>query len=327
MAIKLRVISDHYQELGEHRSRVFGVNGGTIGRAPDNDWILPDTKRLVSGHHCDIEYRSGAYWLSDKSTNGVFVNEADDPVSETGPVALQDGDRLRLGDYEILVSLDDRIDFLPAAAELHSAAKHLDSDIGANLDLDSLFTPRESADSGSISIRNAFGLKLPKDLRDAAAAAVARAEAANSSDDRGSTRATAERSGCCRTDRRDGLGTQDPCRHSAGTCRCARTAQEQDRGAATDSAVPPAGELVDRPQVRPCRLSAVVPASTRLPCRQRPRPCCHCWPASCCARRWSGSTTCSRPVRRPDRPPQVRPRRRRRRAATRCAVPRAWSRR
>ena len=183
MAIKLRVISDHYQELGEQRSRVFGVNGGTIGRAPDNDWILPDAKRLVSGHHCEIEYRSGAYWLSDRSTNGVFVNEADDPVSETGPVALQDGDRLRLGDYEILVSLDDRIDFLPAAAELHSAAKHLDSDIGASLDLDSLFTPRESADSGSISIRNAFGQRLPREMREAATAA-AGAEVASSADER-----------------------------------------------------------------------------------------------------------------------------------------------
>ena len=45
MAIKLRVISDHYRELGENRSRVFGVNGGTIGRAPDNDWVLPDPGR------------------------------------------------------------------------------------------------------------------------------------------------------------------------------------------------------------------------------------------------------------------------------------------
>ena len=181
MAIKLRVISDQYRELGEHRARVFGVNGGSIGRAPDNDWVLPDSKRLVSGHHCDIEYRSGAYWLSDKSTNGVYVNESDDPVAETGPVALQDGDRLRLGDYEILVSVDDRIDFLPAASELHSAAKHLDSDIGANLDLDSLFSPRDSVDSGdsgSISVRNAFGLKLPKEVRDAAAAALERAESA-----------------------------------------------------------------------------------------------------------------------------------------------------
>jgi type VI secretion system protein len=176
MAIKLRVISDHYQELGEQRSRVFGVNGCTIGRAPDNDWILPDPKRLVSGHHCDIEYRGGGYWLTDKSTNGVYVNESEDPASESGAVALQDGDRLRLGDYEIVVSIDDRLDFLPAADELHSAAKHLDTDIGAKLDLDRLLAPSDGADSGSISIRNAFGLKLPREMREAAAAAVARAE-------------------------------------------------------------------------------------------------------------------------------------------------------
>ena len=74
MAIKLRIISDQYRDLGEHRSRVFGVNGGTIGRAPDNDWILPDPKRVLSGHHCEIEYRSGVFWLKDTSTNGVYVN-------------------------------------------------------------------------------------------------------------------------------------------------------------------------------------------------------------------------------------------------------------
>ena len=119
MAIKLRVISDHYRELGEQRTRVFGVNGGTIGRAPDNDWVLPDSKRLVSGHHCDIEYRSGAYWLNDKSTNGVYVNEADDPVCETGPVALQDGDRLRLGDNEIAIETgSDQIKVRAVRAEL-----------------------------------------------------------------------------------------------------------------------------------------------------------------------------------------------------------------
>ena len=30
MAIKLRIISDHYRDLGEQRSRVFGVNGGNL---------------------------------------------------------------------------------------------------------------------------------------------------------------------------------------------------------------------------------------------------------------------------------------------------------
>ncbi len=171
MAIKLRVISDQYRELGEHRSRVFGVNGGSIGRAPDNDWVLPDQKRLVSGHHCDIACRSGEYWISDHSTNGVFVNDSEETVSETGPVALQDGDRLRLGDYEILVSVDDRIDFLPAASELHSAEQHLDSGINAGFDVESLFAPHGTGDSSSISIRNAFGLKLPKNFRETAAAA------------------------------------------------------------------------------------------------------------------------------------------------------------
>jgi type VI secretion system FHA domain protein len=140
MAIKLRVISDHYRELGEQRTRVFGVNGGTIGRSSDNDWVLPDPGRLVSGHHCEIEYRSGAFWLRDTSTNGVFVNDAELPVSASGPLPLRDGDRLRIGDYELVVSVDARIDFLPAAAEEHSAAKHLGPDIAAAW-TSSLFRP------------------------------------------------------------------------------------------------------------------------------------------------------------------------------------------
>ena len=162
MAIKLRVISDHYRELGEQRARVFGVNGGTIGRAPDNDWVLPDAGRLVSGHHCEIEYRSGTYWLRDTSTNGVFVNDAEMPVSSSGPLALRDGDRLRIGEYELVVSVDARIDFLPAASEEHSAANHLGPDIAADLDVENLFKPRDPEQSGSISVRNAYGLKLPK---------------------------------------------------------------------------------------------------------------------------------------------------------------------
>jgi type VI secretion system protein len=165
MAIKLRVISEQYRDLGENRTRVFGVNGGSVGRAPDNDWVLPDPRRIVSGHHFEVQYHGGKYWLNDTSTNGVYVNDAEDPASVTGRVELRDGDRLRVGDYDILVSVDKRIDFLPAAAEEHSAAKHLDSDIGHSLDLDSLLTPRDPEESGSISVRNAFGVKVPSEAR------------------------------------------------------------------------------------------------------------------------------------------------------------------
>lgn len=172
MAIKLRVISEQYRDLGEHRSRVFGVNGGTVGRAPDNDWVLPDAKRIVSGHHFEVAYRGGTYWLKDISTNGVYVNDSDVPASDQGELELRDGDRLRVGDYDIVVSIDQRIDFLPVAAEEHSAAKHISNDIGHSLDLDELLTPRDPVESGSISVRNAYGMKISREFRESAAAAV-----------------------------------------------------------------------------------------------------------------------------------------------------------
>jgi type VI secretion system protein len=167
MALKLRVISEHYRDLGENRSRVFGVNGGTVGRAPDNDWVLPDPRRIVSGHHCVVQYHGGKYWLSDTSTNGVYVNDAEEPVADTGGrVELRDGDRLRIGDYDIVVSIDARTDFLPAGADEHSAAKHLDTDIGHNLDVDALLKPRDvSGDSGSMPVHNAFGVKVDTEAR------------------------------------------------------------------------------------------------------------------------------------------------------------------
>jgi type VI secretion system protein len=166
MAIKLRVISEQYRELGDSRSRVFGVNGGSVGRALDNDWVLPDPKRVVSGHHFEVQYQGGAYWLRDLSTNGVYVNDSEDPASRQGRVELRDGDRLRVGPYEILVSVDSRIDFLPAAGEEDSAIKHMDSDIGHNLDLGSLLRPRDHDESGSIPVRNAYGIRVSPETRE-----------------------------------------------------------------------------------------------------------------------------------------------------------------
>jgi type VI secretion system FHA domain protein len=115
MALKIRVISDHYKALGKRSSALFGVSGGRIGRSNSNDWILPDPDRYISSHHCAVQFKAGAWILEDTSTNGVFVNGSNTPVSVDGPYALRDGDRLRLGDYELLVSIDDRNDF-PAEA-------------------------------------------------------------------------------------------------------------------------------------------------------------------------------------------------------------------
>jgi type VI secretion system protein len=153
MALKLRVISDHYKALGKRSSQLFGVSGGRIGRAADNDWILPDPDRYVSSHHAKVSFRAGQWLLEDTSTNGVFINGSDTPASVEGTYTLQDGDRLRLGEYELIVSIDDRNDFPPDASgqipapkrvrNAQSAAKaapRIIEDLGEELDITDLLT-------------------------------------------------------------------------------------------------------------------------------------------------------------------------------------------
>src|SRR5262245_26336863 len=89
MALRLTVIGPQAGLLGDAASKVFGVNGGSIGRAGNNDWILPDPERYVSGHHAHIEYRGGQYWLTDRSSNGTYVNDDAEPLSGRGPRVLK----------------------------------------------------------------------------------------------------------------------------------------------------------------------------------------------------------------------------------------------
>jgi type VI secretion system protein len=107
MALRLTISSEQGPVLGDSASIVFGVGGGSIGRAHDNDWVLPDPQRYVSAHHARVLFRDGRYLLEDLSTNGVFVNDAAEPVRNHGPVPLRDGDVLRLGGYRITASIDD----------------------------------------------------------------------------------------------------------------------------------------------------------------------------------------------------------------------------
>jgi type VI secretion system protein ImpI/type VI secretion system protein len=83
------------------------VAGGdyVIGRGADANWVLPDPDRLLSKHHCVLEFRGGGWQVRDLSTNGTFVNHADQPVGRDQVRPLEDGDRLRLGPYEIEVRL------------------------------------------------------------------------------------------------------------------------------------------------------------------------------------------------------------------------------
>ncbi|HVJ30024.1 MAG TPA: type VI secretion system-associated FHA domain protein TagH, partial [Gammaproteobacteria bacterium] len=105
MALRLQIISRHRQGLGERAAMEFGQNGGTIGRSLESDWVLPDGQRYLSSRHASIDFRSGSYYIVDTSTNGVYVNDSEQPVGRGNPQRLFTGDRIRLGEYEISVEI------------------------------------------------------------------------------------------------------------------------------------------------------------------------------------------------------------------------------
>jgi type VI secretion system FHA domain protein len=125
MPLQLRITSEHRELLGDDCIREFGPNGGTIGRALENDWILPDPDRFISGRHATIDFRSGAYYLADISTNGVYVNDEQEPLGRGNPRRLFNGDRLRMGDFELTVELDEGEDIdMPPPAPMSVVPGH-----------------------------------------------------------------------------------------------------------------------------------------------------------------------------------------------------------
>ncbi len=143
MTLRLRVISGQRRHLSGGDSAQFGRDGGTIGRSPDNDWVLPDPHRYVSAHHARIGWRNGHFYLEDLSTNGVYVNDRAEPLAECGPEGyrLRDGDVLRLGEYQIGVSLEDSAAdsaALPSRIMAVQPLRTAEPDIGAALDLEDL---------------------------------------------------------------------------------------------------------------------------------------------------------------------------------------------
>ena len=73
----------------------------TIGRDPGNHWPIPDSTLALSARHCAIVATPDGAVLRDLSTNGTFVNGA--VTRLLGDHALQDGDRIDMGPYTIVV--------------------------------------------------------------------------------------------------------------------------------------------------------------------------------------------------------------------------------
>jgi predicted component of type VI protein secretion system len=93
----------HKDQPAEQRdARLLSGGELSIGRDPGVDWMLEDSGATVSRRHCTLRLEGERVVLQDTSSNGVFLaNGERAPADRT--VELHDGERLRLGAYEILV--------------------------------------------------------------------------------------------------------------------------------------------------------------------------------------------------------------------------------
>lgn len=173
MALRLRIVSEQRRSLGGRSSVVFGVTGGTLGRSADNDWVLPDPRRYLSGCHARVHFRQGTWHIEDLSTNGVFLNDSDRAIGKQNQQRLADGDLLRIGEFEMLVTIDSATDFPPGESALvaldvlgnnRPAQAATQGDIGASLDLEALLVG-EGSTSSSFRPVNAFGQAIAPPAR------------------------------------------------------------------------------------------------------------------------------------------------------------------
>lgn len=114
-------VADHQAaQFGSRSNRTFAAVGGSIGRSEDCDWVLSASG--VSRVHAMVRYLNGMYFIEDRSTNGMLLN--DKPLIKGDPSALKDGDRLLIDTFEVQVSLRDSAlgQAMPDPLELAPAA-------------------------------------------------------------------------------------------------------------------------------------------------------------------------------------------------------------
>ena len=75
----------------------FDEIGGTIGRADNNQLVLPDPERTISRVHARIVYRAGRFAIVDNGSNPISINGV--PAGAGREQVLKPGDQVQIGGY------------------------------------------------------------------------------------------------------------------------------------------------------------------------------------------------------------------------------------
>lgn len=94
-------------DIPKKRNYHFKKRSGVIGRAEDSDFYLPDSKNFISSKHALIEYKKGAYFIKDISTNGTFLKSSSKKLTKNISTKINSTDIFIIGDYEIQARFTD----------------------------------------------------------------------------------------------------------------------------------------------------------------------------------------------------------------------------
>lgn len=102
--LTLSITSPQKESMGSQATKNFDAKGGTIGRASRNDWVLPE--ETVSSQHALISFQENDFFITDLSTNGVYINNSEVPLGTGCTVSLSNAQTLSIGLYLIAIKIE-----------------------------------------------------------------------------------------------------------------------------------------------------------------------------------------------------------------------------
>ena len=115
MYLTFEVTSVNAASLGAGRRKVFSIDGGRIGRAPENDMVLPGVG--VHRHHATVRFINGVFFVEGVGTNGIAINNPEVVLPRNEPYPLKSGDKIFIDEYEIGATVSAAAPAEPAPAQ------------------------------------------------------------------------------------------------------------------------------------------------------------------------------------------------------------------
>lgn len=120
MYLTLEVTSANAAALGGERRKVFSVDGGKIGRAAENQMVLPGVG--VHRHHATVRFINGVFFIEGVGTNGIAVNNPDSVLPRNEPYPLKSGDKVFIDEFELVVTASATAPVEPSSAPARTEA-------------------------------------------------------------------------------------------------------------------------------------------------------------------------------------------------------------